>query len=511
VLLDAVFPILSRTCRSLAGAGGRPIPRQWLAKRAGTYTYVASTSTVTLTSGDKVGEKWTAGTPFLAFRGTALNICAITSGTPAHVIFCTAHGMTTGDGVVISNIDSYGAANPGTSCKGAVNGTWIATVVNSTEITLDNSVVASCTYGIAFTVDVGTVAGSPPNIFSGNANFPTFAPQPTYAIFTGFSTGWTSLNMTSPTAGPFFPMGSKVYEHFTATGATTTGAYSGGATYQMLTGTGQAFTTYPINVLADATHFTLSGGPGSDVSALFSGSDLVQVTGDPSVVRSASHSFTTTDVGASLRIVSGSGWTIGAFKITGLSGTDAVLASAAAPDSTTGGSWAIEPTWAVEPVAVLVRKKTTSADTISLQYAKVWTETSAGTPWGAAGGEICAPGLVAGIGGVLGSICNFGATPTWIPVDGSASQSFGQVPTQSLTEIGNGLVCIGGGNAVGSMAINPADLKRIYCSHHVATYLQLGFDRNIMVAEYEGDFTPRSSTETAASFLLRTRRMVQAD
>jgi hypothetical protein len=401
--------------------GGRPIPRQWLAKRSGTYTYVNATSTVTIASGDPVGEKWTTGTPFSAF-GAVINICAITAGTPVTVTFCTPHGMTTGNSVAISAIDSYGAANPPATCRTTVNGTWVATVVNSTQITLNSSSVASCTYGISFTVDAGTTAGSPPNIFSGNANYPSFVTN-AWAKFSGFTdSGWTSLN------GNSYAMGSLSYEHFLPTGAVTTGSYTGGASFLMLTGVAQAFNNYPIAAITDATHFTLSSGPGVDITV-------------PSI-------------------------------------------------------------WEVDPVVVLIRKKTASADTINLQYAKVTTQVSNGTSWGAAGGVICAPGLVAGIGGVLGSLCSMGATPTWIPIDGSASQPFGSVLTQSRAELETGMSCIPG---KGVMAINPADLKRIYCSRQTLTSSNIagtyGQDRNIFTAEYRGDFTPRSSSETAASLL----------
>jgi hypothetical protein len=267
--------------------------------------------------------------------------------------------------------------------------------------------------------------GFPPNIFSGNANYPSFVTN-AYAKFaagTFTDSGWLSMNANT------FPMGSLSYEHFLPTGAVTTGSYTGGATFLMLTGVAQAFVTYPINTITDAAHFTLTSGPGADITT-------------PTV-------------------------------------------------------------WEVDPVVILLRKKTTSADTINLQYASVTVQTSAGTGWAAAGVGICAPGLVAGIGGVLGSLCTFGSTPTWIPIDGSPSKAFGQVLTQSLAERDNGMVCISGSTAVGVMAINPADLKRIYCSRQLASSSnsggQYGFDRNIFIGEYEGDFTPRSSSETSAS------------
>ena len=62
--------------------GDRPIPRQWLAQRSGTFTYVAATSTVTITGGDHVAEKWAAGTRFRVSGTTSSQITNITAGTP---------------------------------------------------------------------------------------------------------------------------------------------------------------------------------------------------------------------------------------------------------------------------------------------------------------------------------------------------------------------------------------------------------------------------------------------
>jgi hypothetical protein len=392
--------------------GDRPIPRQWLARRAGNFTYVASTSTVTITSGDHVGEKWTVGTKFRT-HATPIQIRNITGGTPITIQTNTSSGLSTSDKINIANVNGTIAS--------AVNGTWTVTVVDATHFTLVGS-SGTGTFGRQVPVNSAT-AGSPPTVYSANS---FFANNSLVAMASFTDSGWTSLN-----GNAYVAVQAGDGEHFTLTGATTTGSYTSGGTMTQLLGTVEKVTDYPIATIVDATHVTLSSGPGSDIS------------------------------------------------------TDAP--------------------WSVESVAILVRKKTTSADTINIQYASVKTETSPGSSWGAAGGEICSQYTAAGAGGVLGSLCQIGVTPNWIAVDGSAIQVYGYMDKPDSSDWFNFQGTCVGPNAQGAVGVNKNDPARIYCTNRTTTYTpagyQWGFDQQIIIGQYEGDFTPRPSAETGADII----------
>jgi hypothetical protein len=392
-------------------AGDRPIPRQWLAQRSGTFTYVASTSTVTIVSGDSVGEKWTVGTQFRVSSSTSSKIRNITAGSPINVQTLTAHGLSTGDKVVIANANG--------SLGIATNGTWTVTVVDSTHITLNNSTGAGV-FGRAVVVDAGT-PGTPPVIHSPNS----FFADGSLLALSGFTdSGWTSLNGNAYVGN--WVGGSS--ESFTLTGASTTGTFTqvSGATVTQLGGTVQKVTDYGIASVIDATHVTLTSGPGADI--------------------------------------------------------------------TTAANWS------VSPLAFKIRKTNTSADTINLQYAQATTQLSAGNSWPAAGTEICAPYDAAGVGGKLGNLCTVGTSLMWIPHDGSVAQAFGLIPFEHAADIDNLGITMIGNTSRGSMGVNPNDPTLIYAGKYFRTGTS-GFDQQVLIAKYEGDFTPRDPSETAASLL----------
>ena len=158
--------------------------------------------------------------------------------------------------------------------------------------------------------------------------------------------------------------------------------------------------------------------------------------------------------------------------------------------------------WTVNPVAIMIRKKTPSADTVSLQFAQVKIQSSPGTSWGAQGGEICAPNDADDGTGKLGSLCLIGSTSMWIPRDGSTARPWGSVPFMSSGDLYNLGISIIGNTDQGVIGINPHDPRRIYSGRKVRTSTGgsgQGYDNRIIVAEYEGDFQPRSSTENNAS------------
>lgn len=256
---------------TLQTKGAKPFSRVRMARKSGSFTYVASTKVVTLTEGS-TSEDWVSGTRF-RISEAPIDIVDATAGTPPTITTAAAHGLSSGNTVVVAGVTGSIAAS--------VNGTWTITVTGPNTLTL-NGVSATGTYSspnaICHSAPNGpgggtaqTIPGSPPTLYIPNAFWLTG----TKAKLNGFtSPGWTNLNGNTYTLSQ--SNGSS--EHFTVDGASTSGTYSQTnldspncttaglyATATRLTGTVQRNTDYPIASVDSATQMTLSSGPQADI------------------------------------------------------------------------------------------------------------------------------------------------------------------------------------------------------------------------------------------------------
>lgn len=377
---------------------------------------------------------WSAGTK-LKILGSAIDVSDVAAGNPPTVTTRTAHGFSTGNTVTISGVTGTIASS--------VNGTWTITVTGASTFTL-NGVNAAGAYGTAVQVCqreggqptgiIKTAPGSPPVVYAPNS---FFSPNPFYAKLSGFtSTGWTSLN------GNVYQMAwnnGTDSEAFTVTGATTTGTYDQTA--------GDSPNCYT----------PLTGAPAT----------ITKLTG-------AVQGFTEYPI-ASID-----------------SGTQVTLTSGPASDIASATPWQ------VDGFGVLIRKKTTSADAVNVNYVSANYQTSTGTGWRAAGGPIFSESVTTGPGGKPGSLGYLGNTNVFISADGTVTSAYGRVmPHEELTLPGQGSICVGDsyGFNVGYQGINPNVPNRFYCFPLAANN-----DRMAIVGDYVGDYRAMDPAKGANSY-----------
>lgn len=373
-------------------------------------------------------EDWKSGTKFRVFESSSFDVANVVAGTPPTVTTTSAHGYTTGDTITLAGVTGTIASS--------VNGAWTITVTSATAFTL-NGVTATGAYSSASAVCARYNGSSTGALTTAPGAPPTIhVPNSnwldgTKARFAGFTdAGWTSMNGNFYTLASISGVGT--YEvTFTATGASTTG------TYAQTSSDSPDCTTAGLN--ATATRLT----------------GVAQKYTD--------YSISTVD-----------------------SATQITLSTGPASDITVAQSWA------VDAFGFLVKKKTASADTVSIQYASATYRTSAGTSWPAGGGPICSIGIVTGPGGKSGQLCYFGDVNVFISLDGTTISAYNNIrPHEENTLWSQGSDCVGNlyGDNMGIIGVNPNYPNRMYCRPFT------GQDRYFVIGDYTGDYRTLDPTK----------------